>query len=172
VTLSVNEAAVSYDWYIAGATVIGSTTGQSVYVKLDNCFPGQNAMNDFDANISIDNGCGLGPVYHEHTYAPCGGGDTPDPGFLLALTTSPNPASNDLHATININELVQARQVSKTDKITARLYDITKGIFVKQWTLASGQNQHVLSLSGVRKGQYTLEVTVGKKKANKQVSIQ
>ena len=170
-TLSVNAAAVSYDWYIGGGTVIGSSTGQSVYVKLDNCFPGQNAMNDFGANISIDNGCGLGPVYHEHTYAPCGG-DTPDPGFMLVLSTSPNPASNDLHATMNISELVQNKQVSKTDRISARLYDITKGSFVKQWMLVNGQNQHTLSLSGVRKGQYILEVTVGKKKANKQVSIQ
>jgi hypothetical protein len=89
VTLSVNESAFGYNWYIYGGAIVGSSTGQSVTVQLDNCFSGQTANNDFDANVTLTDGCGTGSIYHEHTYATCPGGLSP-----TFLTIAPNPASS------------------------------------------------------------------------------
>ncbi len=87
ITLSVNESALGYNWAIYGGTIIGSSTEQSVTVRLDGCFSGQNANNDFDANVTLTDGCGVSNVYHEHTYAKCDGLSP------IELTSAPNPTS-------------------------------------------------------------------------------
>ncbi|GAC1388103.1 MAG: hypothetical protein NVSMB45_17920 [Ginsengibacter sp.] len=167
ITLSVNEEAPSYDWQVAGGAILGSSTGRSITVRLDNCYTGQETLNDFSASVRLQNDCGLSAFYTESTHATCGG-VTP---FSMAI--APNPVTTtDLNAHLNINDLIKKKEIKEGDRVTATLYDITTAKAIKQWILTSKQDYHKLSVSGIKKGQYLLEVTVGDKKVSKQVSIQ
>lgn len=152
VTLSVNESALGYNWYVAGGTIIGSSTGQSVTVQLDNCFSGQTANNDFDANVTLTDGCGTGPIYHEHTSAPCGGGISP-----TFLTIASNPAS------------------STTEVFLSEKGDMTKRIAIKEIKIIDswgniryaakyegGKTSIVLDISSLLNNLYTVSAFDGK----------
>jgi len=167
VTLYANEDASSYEWAIAGGTVIGNSTGQSITVKLDNCFNGQNAYNDFDANIALTNACGTGFNYHEHTYAVCTGGIDPE----FDIMVSPNPTiTREINVTIvDVNN--KMKTMNKDADILYTLYDFySKQTVVKQWRFKN-TNKQTLDVRAIKPGQYILVVSKGKHQQSKQIII-
>ena len=151
VTLSINEFALGYNWSIYGGTIVGSSTDQSVTVQLDNCFSGQTANNDFDANVTLTDGCGTGPIYHEHTYATCSGGISP------VLSIASNPAS------------------STTEVFLSDKSDMTKRVAIKELKIIDswgtikyaakydgGNTSVVLDISSLPNNLYTVAAFDGK----------
>ena len=152
VTLSVNESALGYNWYIAGGTIIGSSTNQSVTVQLDNCFSGQTANNDFDANVTLTDGCGTGPIYHEHTYAPCGGGISP-----TFLTVASNPASSTTEVFLSDKKDMTKRGSIKEIKVID-----SWGTIKYAAKYEGGKTSVVLDISSLPNNLYTVSAFDGK----------
>jgi hypothetical protein len=151
VTLSVNESAFGYNWYIYGGTIIGSSTSQSVTVQLDNCFSGQTANNDFDANVTLTDGCGTGPIYHEHTYATCDGGISP------MLSIASNPASSTTEVFLSEKKDMTKRVAIKEIKIID-----TWGIIRYAAKYEGGKTSIVLDISSLPNNLYTVSAFDGK----------
>jgi len=164
VYLSVDETASSYAWDIYGGTVYGSSTGQSVTVVLDNCFPNQTAMNDFDANVALVNGCGTSGNYHEHAYAECG-------GPVFRMTVAPNPSKNG-YINVAIEGLTSSSGKVKPGLLQVKLYEINTKIAVRQWSFAGDQQRLNLNTTGLRKGYYVVEIWNGKDRISKNVLIE
>jgi lysyl endopeptidase len=160
--VSVYEGASSYNWSVGGAAIIGDPTGPTIYIKLDGCFPGQEAMNNLGVAISLGNGCGLGPMYWENTFAICGG---PSPDWRVA---------NQTRGVLNLqfNGVTPNKSTSGNKKITARLFSLAQGVFVKEWTFMSGQQQYRLPITGIAKGAYVLQLIDGSNKSAKQLFIE
>jgi lysyl endopeptidase len=154
VTLSIDEQAISYNWSVAGGAIIGSNTGQSIDVKLDNCFFGQMANNDFSATVSYQNTCGSSFGKIETAYAVCDGNSSPE--FRIKLT--PNPAKRHLYVEIE-NEQPKVKLLPQSTMVQYELYDAgTKGI-IKRWVHKNDQNKRVFNVQGIKKGLYILRIT-------------
>lgn len=150
VTLSVNESALAYNWDIYGGTVIGSSTEQSVTVRLDNCFNGQNAYNDFDANVYLTNACGTSSVYHEHTYATCDGGP-------MLLTVAPNPSTSVTEVTLSEKADKTKKKDIKEIRITDKMGNIKQMI-----KYGAGTQTIILNVSSLPTDVYTISAFDGK----------
>ena len=151
VTLSVNESASGYSWDIYGGTIIGSSTDQSVTVQLDNCFSGQNANNDFDANVTLTGGCGTSPIYHEHTYATCNGGINP------MLSIASNPASSTTEVFLSDKKDMTKRGSIKEIKVVD-----SWGTIKYAAKYEGGKTSVVLDISSLPNNLYTVSAFDGK----------
>ncbi|MBN9380599.1 MAG: matrixin family metalloprotease [Chitinophagaceae bacterium] len=110
----------------------------------------------------ITNACGVGQANYAGWCPPCG-------GFMAVV--SPNPATSDLN--VQIIESDQASNASKLNRVTFQLYDMTSGRMVKTWSFQEKQKApYKLSLTGVRKGSYTIVILKNDKKISRQVLIQ
>lgn len=165
-TLYVNESAQAYSWYIGGATVIGSTTEPSITVKLDKCYPGQVTYNDFDAGISLQNGCGTGGMYSEHANAVCGGGEEPE----FRITVSPNPVSGKELTVVIDNLSKEMKLLNNEAPVSYQLFHFSTKQPVKQWQLKNSSLQR-LNISDVKPGEYLMVVTKGKKQQSAKIII-
>lgn len=151
ITLSVNESASGYNWDIYGGTIIGSSTDQSVTVQLDNCFSGQNANNDFDANVTLTDGCGTSPIYHEHTYARCNGGINP------MLSIASNPASSTTEVFLSDKKDMTKRGSIKEIKVVD-----SWGTIKYAAKYEGGKTSVVLDISSLPNNLYTVSAFDGK----------
>jgi len=89
---------------------------------------------------------------------------------FCALQVSPNPVRSDLYVTMDrVSDAVEKKQTLQTAQVT--LYDFYTNQPVKTWELRTGQKQYHLDVTGVRKGQYVLQVVLGKEKRTKQLLI-
>jgi hypothetical protein len=167
VTIYINEAGSSYNWSVAGGTIIGSSTDQIITAKLDKCFTGQTAANEFTATVSYQNTCGTSTPLIETSYADCDGNDVPD--FRMAV--SPNPAKGSFSVEIS-QETKAVKLLSSETTVYYKLYDLFSNRLVKQWVFKNVQNLNRLSTSGVRPGKYVLIVTKGKFRQSKQIIIE
>jgi hypothetical protein len=156
VTLSINEPATSYSWSMGGGNIIGSSTDPTLYAKLDNCFPGQEAYNEFSVTVSYQNGCGTSINKIETAYAKCDGGFTPEFNILV----SPNPAISDMVVEI-VNESPRLQQLSKNALVQYQLYDLNTKQPARQWTYSNDQNKRVLNVRDLKRGMYVLQITKG-----------
>jgi hypothetical protein len=167
VTLSIDEIGISYNWSVAGGIIIGSSTGQSIYVKLDNCFPNQNAYNELSVTVSYENECGYGASRIELAYAECNGEISPE----FNLMVSPNPSGGDLNVETT-NESPKVKQLGKNTIVQYDLYDLYTKQLVKHWTFKNDQNRRLLNVRSLKKGMYVLTVTKGNYQQSKKVIIQ
>lgn len=87
------------------------------------------------------------------------------------LSASPNPASNDLYVTID-NESEELKKNTKgLLNVQLNLYDLNTGQMIQQWKKSNNQKQYLLSVGGIKRGQYILQVVKGKYKASKIILI-
>jgi hypothetical protein len=150
VTLSVNESALGYSWDIYGGTIIGSSTDQSVTVRLDDCFSGQNANNDFDANVTLTRECGVGS-YHEHTYAKCDGTSP------IELRIASNPTSGPVE--VFLSEKGEMKE--KKDIQEIKIFD-NKGNVRYTAKYEGGKKSILLDVSNLPNSIYTVSAFDGK----------
>lgn len=157
--LYIDEPGSAYDWYIGGATVLSSTTDPYITVKLDKCFPGQQAMNNFSAAVTYTNGCGTSPWKGENAYAVCGGGEDPEWLILRKRKTAPatgrqagiypNPTSGIVYVNL---------PAQSTGKTVIRVYDL-HGRQLKEFTPAAKIVS--INIADLASGVYMVEVSDG-----------
>lgn len=162
IQVSVFEYADSYTWTLGGAYIIGDPSGPAITIKLDDCFPGQQELNHLGVAVYLGNACGVGPIYLENTWAACGG-----IGPIEWRVASPAKGMLNLQF-----DVPPANKSAGNKKIMARLYSLGLGTFVKEWNFMSGQQQYRLSISGIAKGAYVLQVINGDHKSAKQLFIE
>jgi hypothetical protein len=159
--LSVAESATSYSWSVAGGTIQGSSTGQSVSVKVNNCNPDYLQFIYFNADVTLQNSCGTGDLYGEWVYAECtdlGEPERSNPhnpkitdAAIINLSIFPNPAKNTLYVTI---------PNTKLSRPVITIYDIYGKQMIK---LTSPSQINVINISNWAQGTYIVKIDDGKK---------
>lgn len=165
ITIYIDEDATAFNWSFAGGTIIGSSTDRMLTAKLDNCFNGQRASNEFTATVSYQNACGTSLPKYETSYADCDGNEVPD----FRVSVAPNPAKGSLY--VEIKESKQSIRKEETN-VDYHLYTMTSNRLVKYWTFKGLELHRTLSISDVKPGRYLLVVTKGKEKQSRQVIIE
>jgi len=92
-------------------------------------------------------------------------------GGSFGLTTSPNPATDNLIVSIE-SETVTTKASGKTANIILTLYNLTSTEVVKRWSFKNNQTKFNLNVSGIKKGLYILKVNRDKQEQTKQISIE
>lgn len=115
------------------------------------------------------NDCGEGSrgeydIYVNPWWQPCDGFQ------YYSLSVAPNPTQGDLTVSI-ADEKPEVKALGKTETVQITLYDFYTKQIVKQWQFKNDQNQFKLNVAGVRKGQYVIQVKIGKYRQAKQVII-
>lgn len=83
--------------------------------------------------------------------------------FYFRLSTSPNPATNQINVVID-DETYQVKALSTDTDVKFELFNFNTGLQQRQWTFKNVQNRFNLNLSGVNAGVYILRATKGKYK--------
>jgi hypothetical protein len=155
------SGATSYFWSIGNnATLDGGQGNSEVNVTITGT-PGTTTS----FSVQPVNECGRGGgLVVQANVVGSGGCD------FCALRVSPNPVSSDLYVTLDrVSDAAGKKQTMQTAHVT--LYDFYTNQPVKTWELRTGQKQYHLDVSGVRKGQYVLQVVLGKEKRTRQLLI-
>ncbi len=141
-------------------TIVSSTGEDGVF-----SFPNTGT---YDILVRPVNSCGIGSTPSIKTITvqmspACG-------GMGFRMTASPNPATNYINVTID-KETADVVKMSKSEKITYRLYDINSATIIKQWIFDNTSNIHQLNVSDIKRGHYILVAQKGKYQRTKQVLI-
>jgi lysyl endopeptidase len=83
--------------------------------------------------------------------------------FYFRLSTSPNPATNQINVVID-DETYQVKALSTDTDVKFELFNFNTGLQQRQWAFKNVQNRFNLNLSGVNAGVYILRATKGKYK--------
>jgi hypothetical protein len=140
-----------------GSTVMigGASAGPStspIFV-----FPSGGSFYVFAIASSIACGDGLPgffDVYVNQPWEPCY-------GRFYNLTLSPNPVKEKLTVTIS-DETREVKSLAKTEAVEMMLYDINTTTIIRRWIFKNDQDKFSLDVTGIKKGQYILQVRKGK----------
>ena len=165
--LSVAESATSYSWYVEGGTIQGSSTGQSISVRVNNCNPDYLQFIYFNAHVTLQNSCGTGDQYTEWVYAECtdlGEPERSNPqnpkitdAVITKLAVFPNPAKNILYITI---------PQTKQSKAVITIYDI----YGKQINkMISASQINTINIANWASGTYIIKIFDGENVATHKI---
>ncbi|MBN8785634.1 MAG: matrixin family metalloprotease [Terrimonas sp.] len=153
----------SYQWQLVrtsptSATYsLGSTTSTVSFT-----FPGAG---NYILKVRYGNSCGNGPwTESEEMYA----GSDCGSGALVAV--SPNPASNVLNVTLEVENTLKT--ASGSEEVSYALYDFNTQKLIKNWKYSRTGNTQSLDISGIKQGIYALEVKYKKERVVTKVIIQ
>ena len=140
-----SRASTSYpfSWGVAGGYLgIAGSSGSSAFQERDGIF-----------NLTAQTSCG--------TYTGTFKWPVIVQGWGLRISTSPNPATNNL--TVSIEDAApEAKALSSNETIAITLYRFNNTATVKTWTFKNNQSKFNLNVSDIQKGQYVLKVQKGK----------
>jgi len=164
-TLSVDPVptATSYIWSIGRNAVL--TNGQGTN-QVDVTITGAVGTST-SFSVQAVNDCGRGGGLNIHANV-VGGGCDP---CAMNIEASPNPVKNDLYISIS-GTTDDVKKAGSTETMRANLYNLFTTQMVRTWSLMPGQKQYHLSLQGVKKGQYVLQLTRGSEKISKQILVE
>lgn len=122
----------------------------------------------YDILVRPVNSCGIGNIPSVKTITvqmspACG-------GMGFRMSASPNPATNYINVTID-KETADVAKLSKSEKITYRLYDINSAAIIKQWIFDNTSSKQQLNVSGIKGGHYILVAQKGKYQQTTQILI-
>jgi hypothetical protein len=89
---------------------------------------------------------------------------------FCTFQASPNPVKSDLYVTIGRSG-DSAKNERPVKTLHASLYNFYTNQLVKSWELKTGQKQYHLNVTGVKKGQYVLQIVAGNEKRTKLILI-
>jgi hypothetical protein len=110
-------------------------------------------------------GAGTESTYPLEVVAICGGGG------WFRVSTSPNPAKDDIYVTIT-DERQEVKNLKSNEHVQMSLYDFNSMQMVRQWKWKNDQKQYRLDTRTVKKGMYVLVVTKGKYQQTQKVIIE
>lgn len=121
----------------------------------------------YEVFVRPRNTCGAGTesTYPLEVVAICGGGG------WFRVSTSPNPAKDDIYVTIT-DERQEVKNLKSNDNVQMILYDFNSMQMVRQWKRKNDQKQYRLDTRNVKKGMYVLVVTKGKYQQTQKVIIE
>lgn len=91
-------------------------------------------------------------------------------GFGFRIIASPNPAINNLRLTFT-EESKEVKALDSKTGVVIKLYSLNSAIRAKQWNFLNDRSHYDLNVSGLKTGQYVIEITRGKFKESKQIQI-
>jgi hypothetical protein len=109
--------------------------------------------------LKVGNSCGFSQEGTQVFCPPC--------GYLMSI--SPNPVKGQLNVTLDKSFL--AKQNNSIEKVVFKLTKVDNAQFIRQWNFRNIQRLYSFNLAGIKKGVYTLEITIGKEKESKQIII-
>jgi hypothetical protein len=93
------------------------------------------------------------------------------PWLRFEVVVSPNPAKERLMVQLD-KETEEVKNLGPETNVIFRLYEFNYPRMVRQWRYKNNRSIYELSLAGLRKGQYVLEVTKGPFKETRQVLVE
>ncbi len=109
--------------------------------------------------LQIGNACGLSPELTQLFCPPC--------SYRMAI--APNPVKEKLNVTLEKSFFEKSKK--SNENISFKLIKVDTYQSVRQWAFNSIQKNYELNLSGIKKGTYALELTMGKERESKQVIV-
>ncbi len=152
-----------YQW---SYRVNGTTTEYSAYPSSYDGIFLFSSPGTYDIIVRGMNECGLGsnPAYKTITV------EFGCYGARFSLNTYPNPTNGILNVAIE-KEANEVKMLSKSEKISYKLYELKSMKVVKEWTFSNTSNTQQLNVSGLKQGIHILIVTKGKYQQSKRIII-
>lgn len=149
----------AYQWTINPEwTIITNPSNASI-----NFAPNSNASADGYLGLSVRNACDWSAEQVLFMHVSCSN--------VYSMAVSPNPATDDIVATIQPKNKGVEQQDKNVANIEFLLYDVFTSQVVKKWSVQNGQKQYRLKASGIKTGQYVLQATIGQSKTSLKIII-
>ena len=146
--LGLSPGAESYNWTVAGATIISGQGTSDIWIQTASGVP--VCPVDLTIQLTTSNSCGNSQTFMKSFPFDCSGGPNP-------LSVSPNPASQTL--TVELTDTTStATSQTVNESFTVQLFNAyNKPVYRTRETL----RRFTINVSGYRPGMYYLRVTKG-----------